>query len=336
VKHRGTVRWAALAIVAAAAAVMAAAAAGAVKPVISATSDDQGNTYLHYTQATADDAPSSLRFYVPFDYIFNFGAQPGDVLGQVQAKATGTGGAALSLTGDLTQAAATQTVTVGGASVPLSTTATACTGSAAKAQFWLATLSGSGQNVQLPVYVDSVLDPDPLAPYHQLVMTICLPSADTMKIQDLTVHFVNVFSPPTGWEVWHAVVVPFAAGTNSSNPAGVASAETQDRNPKSLTLNVKKAKVPGSLVVNGRLVLGGKGVPNAQVKIMSGKTSIGTAKTTSGGNYRATLRTTRTRLLATSTVPDATLPSCVQPIFPNCVSATVGGFTVSSDVIVAK
>src|SRR5712691_7167214 len=105
-------------------AVLAGAALGAIKPTITAASDDLGNTTFSYTQGPSDDAPAVLKLYVPFDYIFNFGAQPGDVLGQVTAKGS------QALTGTLTQAAATQTVTVGGQSVALSAAATTCTGSA--------------------------------------------------------------------------------------------------------------------------------------------------------------------------------------------------------------
>jgi hypothetical protein len=320
VRVRRAGRLAVGALACASIAVLAGGALGAIKPTITAASDDQGNTTFNYTQGSADDAPAVFKLFVPFDYIFNFGAQPGDVLGQATVKGSQT------LTGSLTQTAATQTFTIGGQSVTQAAAATACTGTAAKAQTWLLTLG----SLQVPVYVDGLIDPDPLSLYHQLQLTICAPTPDVLKIQQLTITFQNVFSVPFGWEVWHAVVTPYVSG--KADPTGNVSAESQDRQPKALTLTARHdPKRAGSVIVSGKLLYGGKGLAKIPVKIMAGTTAVGTVMTKAGGKFSGSVKTTKTKLVATAAVPDTTLPSCVQPIFPNCVSATVGGLALTSD-----
>jgi hypothetical protein len=116
------------------------------------------------------------------------------------------------------------------------------------------------------------------------------------------------------------------------NAAGTVLAEAQDRSPQAVTLKAHATK-RGAVAVTGQVKQGGKGVTSATVKIMAGKKVIATAKTAAGGYFKASARTTARSLTAIATIGARDLPSCSQPILAplQCVSATVGGFTTTSD-----
>jgi hypothetical protein len=88
--------------------------------------------------------------------------------------------------------------------------------------------------------------------------------------------------------------------------------------------------------VVGRLKQGGKAVSGA-VEILAGSKVIVKTTTKAGGLYAAQLQTSARTLRARATVPDRPLAGgCLHALFPNCVSATIGGFTVTSEPATVK
>jgi hypothetical protein len=329
----------------------AGAASAAVAPKITAVTDAQGNTSIAYTQSAGDDSLAILRLYVPYDYVFNsLTKQPSEVLATATARgvAADLGGQALTFTGSLNAATASTSINYAGSTQTLAALSASCTGSsAANPAYWSLSLSAStGQTVQLPAFVESILPPDPIGDYHQIDIAICMPPPDVppgaaarasygLKLTDLSLVFQAFFSVPPEFHVWHAVALPYGAGTGRPNAAGVASAETQERVPKTLTLAAKANS--GAVIVSGRLTEGGKGIVGVSVDVLSGTKVVGKVQTKARGYFAGTLRAPVSgRLSASADVPTRSLPSCVQAIFANCVTATVSGFTARSAAVRVK
>lgn len=307
------------------------AAGAGFQPTISATSDQSGNTAISYSQPATDDPVAAVTFEVPPIYIASLGARDlGSTIGTVSGTVS-LAGATAQVTGTLTQSSAASTVSVNGAQTPLSALATACTGAAAHGDFWVATVSAAGQSLQVPMYVDAVLLDTPLSQYSAYQMKLCLPPPSLVQVVSLSIDLVGVFTAPTGWNIWHAIATPYNAD-GTANSAGTVLAESQDRSPQDVTLKARAAKA-GRVVVSGKVTQGGRGVAGATVKILAGKTAVGTVKSKSSGAYAATVATKARSLVASASVGARTLPSCVQPILAplQCVSATIGGFSVRSD-----
>ena len=68
------------------------------------------------------------------------------------------------------------------------------------------------------------------------------------------------------------------------------------------------------------------------VNVLAGKKVVGTGKTVTGGRYAIVAKTTAKSVVATVTVPDRPLKSCVQPLFAPapCLASTISGFTADS------
>ena len=108
----------------------------AVNPTLDATTQATGTT-IGYAQGANDDPAAAITFYVAAGYAALLSQAEGDKVGTVKgtASAADLGGAKLELSGDITVALGTTTVTVGGQTVPLSTVAVQCTGVAAHNAF---------------------------------------------------------------------------------------------------------------------------------------------------------------------------------------------------------
>src|SRR5689334_15051566 len=105
-------------------------ALAAFAPKLSASTNAAGLTVLSYSQAPTDDPAQQLIFYTPADYIANVGQLQGEQVGTVTATALAgdLGGSKLALSGNILAQLATDTVTVGGQTLPLATVGATCTG----------------------------------------------------------------------------------------------------------------------------------------------------------------------------------------------------------------
>ncbi len=327
----------------------ASSAVAALTPSFSATTTAQA-TVVAYAQQTGDDPLAAITFYVPVDYAALLAQPEGDVVGTV----SGTGIAAdlanspLQLKGNITAAAPTTTVSFAGATVPLSTLATACTGTATHGAYWLLNLAAAGQTLQVPAYVDDVPLTIPLSSIANNTITFCLPPPDVpagtpgraalgAKLVSATLNITDVFSAAPQWYTWHATVTPYAPGTGKANPAGTVEVQSVDRTPQQLTVSAKLRK-PGSVAVAGRLLAGGRAVPGAAVTILAGKRGVAKVTTKSNGSFAIVVKASgAARFSATTVVTPRKAASCNAYFAPApCAGTWVAGFTATSAAVRAK
>lgn len=320
-------------------------ALAALNPTLDATTQASGTT-IGYAQGATDDPPAVVTFYVASGYAALLAQPEGEKVGTVKgvANAADLGNATLNLTGDITAAALTTPVVVGGQSAPVSTYSVACTGTTTHTAFWILNLSASGQTLQVPAFVDDIPLTSPLADTANNRITICLPPPDVpagtpgraslgAKVVSATLDLTDVFSVAPGWYLWHVVVTPYNAGKGTPNAAGTLTAQSYDRTPQEITLAAKSA-AGGKAAVSGRVAAGFKGVSGATVTIAQGSKSLGTAKTGPGGRFKASVTAAKgASITATATAP-ASKATCQQGWFPvNCVSAQFPSFTVTSEPV---
>jgi hypothetical protein len=326
----------------------ASSATAAITPQFSATTTAAA-TVVSYSQGTGDDPVAALTFYVPVDYAALLVQPEGEVVGTVKGEAIAAdlAGNRLLLSGSITAALATTSITVAGAPVTVGAASVACTGTATHSAFWILNLSASGQTLQVPAFVDDVPLTNPLSSVANNTITICLPPPDVpvgtpgraslgAKLVSATLNITDIFSAAPQWYLWHARVTPYSPGTGKPNAAGTVEVQSVDRTPQTLTLKAKVRKA-GKVTVSGRLVAGGRGVSGAPLTILSGKRSVGKATTKAGGYFSAVVNATRAaRLSASTTVAPRKAASCTAYFAPApCVGSWVAGFTATSATVKA-
>jgi hypothetical protein len=307
--------------------ILAAGAFGSFAPSFTVSTEASGTTTIAYEQSSGDDAAGALTIYVPADVFANVSQPAGLAVGQASATIAGQ---SAPLTGTVTAASSTDAAP--GSTGTLGTVAPTCSGTAAApAAFWMISVTGGGQTVQLPAYLYNVLETDPYGSFFIAKIAIC-PAAAT-KLVKLTIQPTEVFSITPGWDVWHLNAVPYAAGATTLNTAGAVEAEAQDRTPHEVSASAKHGKVAGMITVSGKVKQGGKGLVGIPVDVLAGKKVVASGKTTAGGRFTIGAKTSAKSVVAQATVPDRKLPSCVQPLFApaQCVGATISGFVGKSD-----
>jgi hypothetical protein len=240
--------------------------------------------------------------------------------------------------------AATDTVTVAGAAVPLSTLATSCTGKATHSAYWILNLTGSGQTLQVAAFADDVpITNTALSSIADDTIAICLAPPDVpagtagraavgAKFVSLTLD-LSILSTTPDWYVWNIMATPYTPAAGTVNAAGSVVATALDRTPQEVSLKVLPDKKAG-LVFAGRVRSGGLGVAGASVSIMAGTKVVATGKTVNGsGSYaiRAPSAAAGGKYTATASVESRALGGCVSWFPPaTCTGLTTGAFTVSS------
>jgi hypothetical protein len=324
-------------------------ALAAFTPSFSAVTTLEG-TNINYSQAQTDDPLASVSFYVASGYTALLADPEGTQIGTVTARALAIdlNNTILPLTGQIVAAA--PTTVVGG--VPLSTPATACTGTATHNAYWLLNLSASGQTLQVPVFVDDIPITSPLADIANNKVTICLPPPDvptgtpgraTFGAKLLSANLVlGNFSVPPGVYPWHMTATPYTPASGKVNAAATVDVQSTDRTPQAVTLSGKGvAKKKKTVAVSGRVTAGGEGVAGVNVSILIGKKAIGSFKTKAGGAYAGNVKlpTAAASLTAKASAPARTFAagSCTG-VFPPvpCIGATTAPFVVTSKPVRVK
>jgi hypothetical protein len=339
-RNWGTVRAGVWVAVAAIALVVSSQAFGAVSPKLTVASSEATNaTAITYEQGAADDTLARITVFAPTSVFMPAAQIAGDPVGTATL---GTTGGALS--GTIAAGAGTDTVTYNGASATLSSLWTACVGSAPPgpantSNYWV--ISAGGQTI--PMFFASINQDQPFGDVFLAQINVCFPAA--LKVTKLALNLVESVSTSPGFAVWHVRAIPYSGTTQ--NAAGGAEAEAQDRLPWDASLNARKATgktakqkkaAKGKVVASGIVKQGNKGVAGVTVQVLAGKTVVGSTKTTSGGAYRVTVKTSAGTLAAHATGPARSLGSCVEPKFAPlpCTSATVSGIDVTSDAVAVK
>jgi hypothetical protein len=330
--------------------VAASSAVAGLTPALSATTTADA-TVVSYSQAPGDDPVAAITFYVAAGYAALLAQPEGDVLGTATAKAVAAdlSSANLALSGQIVAAGATSTITSAGATVPLSAAAVACTGTATHSAFWILNLTGSGQTLQVPAFVDDVPLTSPLSTLANNTIKICLPPPDVpagtpgratsgTKLVSMTLNITDVFSAAPLWYLWHATVTPYTPGAGKANAAGTVEVQSVDRTPQEVTITTRAAKKAGSMLVFGKIRAGGKGIAGAEVSILAGKTAVGKATSGPGGNYQAVVTAPAAATFsATTVVAPRAIASCSAYFAPApCAGAWYAGFSATSEAAKAS
>jgi hypothetical protein len=320
-------------------------AAAAVTPSFWATTSAAGSA-ASYSQAASDDSLGSLTFYVPSGFTALLAQPEGSAVGTVKASgvAADSGTSAINLTGAINAATATTSVSFGGSTQTVGALATSCTGTPVHSAYWVLNLSGGGQTVQVPAFVDDVPLTSPLSDLANDTIKVCFAPPDVpagspgrspsgLRFTGLEI-VPNAFSVPPGWYVWHALAIPFVKGAATLNTAGAVEAQSVDRTPQSVTLKGKAVKGKrGTVAVTGAVIAGGKGIKGATVSVQIGTKVVGKATTGSAGTYRVAVKLPgKTAMLtATAVHPSSSAGSCSAAFPPvPCSVYTWGTFQVSS------
>ena len=330
---------------------------------------------IHYSQPTSAPAPALVTIFPNPSYLAgtqvqNFSQAPGTTIGTVSAKAIAgaLGGATLPLTGNVIVKGAGDTYMSNGTPVTFAAAATACTGTASHTTFWDLQLTAAGQTLELPVFVDAVpttLGTDPTgAPipnpeaaattgYGSAEIKVCLPSPDVpppagapfgAHLFDATFAIKGVWSGGSNEYRWHALVIPYTAGSATPNPAGAVEVQGLERRSGFASARVKYAGLVAH--VTGTVTEAGISVAGAKVTITGGRRPAH-ATSNANGDFSANvaLRAKGAALKATVVVPERDLGggACsISPAFQAkyvgvpCADVAVGGWTLSIKVRKAR
>jgi hypothetical protein len=323
--------------------VQAGAAFAAFTPSFSAVTDAASRTTLAYSQAAADAPAANLTFFVPFQYLANFGYLSGQQAGTVTASviASDLGNTPIPMTGTVNAAVAADTVNVTGTPQTISSLAQACAGAGGQVAFFVLNLSGSGLTLQIPVFVDAVQGNSPFSTVAGNLFQICPAASDVpagtagrapsgAKIISTSIVLDGVFSPPLGWYLWHLRATPYVAGTTKRDTASVELV-SQDRTPPELTVAGRTDKKTKRVIVTGQTKLGGKGVSGAVVTVRAGTKVLAKVTSGPGGRYRVSVKPGVTTVSATAAFGKRTIACAGAILAPlPCLGGTVGATTASA------
>jgi len=303
-----------------------------------------GTTDLTIAFDQNDDATARVTIYVPQGYTATGGASAGTQIGTVDASILAkliSPTTPLPIKGTIEAADPAQFV------VP----AAVCTGVAAHEAVWRLRLQAAGQELAVPVYVDTVTAPAE-ATLGQFKLQVCLPSPDIppsaggatfgAKLISATLHLNSVFTLPSqnGSYGWTVVATPYTAGTGTPNAAGTMQARGFVQLPAQLSLKAKVKKKLATLT--GALRLNRTGLAGMKVTLLAGTSATklktaGSATTRAGGAFSFKKKLKKTTFFRARVSAGARSTSCTGgvPGIP-CAGATLNPFTAQSAVVRAK
>ena len=355
-------RWTRVAVLGCAGAfalALAGQALAAYTPKLVVQMGDAGTT-IKLSIPSTDDPTANLTFFAPVGTGASLGGTPGSTIGTVEAKATAAalGGATLPLTGTVQVRAANGTYLSNGQQVPLAAAATACTGTATHAAFWVLVLTAAGQTLEVPLLVDPV-STAPLSTTVAYSLTVCLPPSDIpqavggaafgAKVIEANFTVKGVFSPTTsGDNVWRLRATPYNPGKGTVNlPATV---ETQSFvESGNVTLGVPSrtlTRLAATFQVSGTVKTGGLSDTSASVSLARGTTATKLSvfahpAVKPDGTYTARFAVRRVlrrvqaffvQAVATAPQRDLAATACKATFGVPCIGATASGFADTSSV----
>lgn len=315
-----------------------------------------GPVKVHLAVGPTDDTTARLAAYAPVGFTANPGS-PGATIGSasVRVLARDLGGAIVPVEGTIEVRAATGTAIVGGLPVPLTQLALACTGTATHTAYWVIKLSVAGNTVELPAFFDLTAGTEQALGSSKV--TFCGQPNDVpqgtpgrapfgIKLVDTVLTFNRgVFTNPSarGAYLWASIWTPFNPGVGTPNVPGTVSAVSVTPLPVTLTLKGAFSKPRKSAMLAGKISLGGQFQAGVRLPLFSGAKSTGlrrsgaTNGTKASGTFTAVKKMVRTMYyqvrFAIPAVDQPQICAALPPGLPRCVTSTVGGFTVRSNIV---
>ena len=317
-----------------------------------------GQVKIHTAVGATDDTTARLVIYSPVRFTVNGGAV-GSVIGTADARvrAGDLGGAIVPVPGEIEVRAPTGTALVSGVPVPLAQLATTCTGTTTHTAYWVFKLTAAGNALELAAFFDLTTGAEQALGTSKI--TFCLPPDDVpagtpgrsplgIKLVDSVLTFNRgVFTNPgtAGVYLWTSIWTPYNPGVGTANAAGTVSAISVTPLPILATLKGKYTKAKKSASLAGRVSIAGQFVAGVKLPLYAGPRATGlkragsTNATKASGAFTAIKRMVRTTYyqvrFAIPAIVDPELCAAVPANLglPRCVTSTVGGFTVISNIL---
>jgi hypothetical protein len=317
-----------------------------------------GRVKVHFAVGPTDDTTARLVAYSPARFAAS-GGSAGLIIGTVNARVrvAELGGAIVPVPGEIDVRPATGTALVSGVPVPLAQLALMCTGTTTHTAYWVFRLTAAGNALELAAFFDLTTGAEQALGGSKI--TLCLPPDDVpagtpgrsplgIKLIDAVLTFnAGIFRNPStaGQYLWTSIWTPYNPGVGTANVAGTVSAVSATPLPVALTLRGTYSKARKSAVLAGRISLAGQFQAGVRLPIFAGprraalRRSGSTNATRATGAFTAIKRMVRTTFYQVRfAIPAVEQPQlCASlpppPALPRCVTATVGGFTVLSNLL---
>jgi hypothetical protein len=296
----------------------------------------------------SDANTGKVQIYVPTGYQLNAPTPPRKV-GNVTAAsftAADNGNQALPMKGQITAVQFSDPTIVAQQQ--------SCDGTTSHAAAWLMQLSGGGQSLTIPIYVDHTTGNK--TTFGLYTMTMCLPPSDVAqgtagrapvgaRLTSLLFD-LSAFTNPakTGQFTWRSVWTPYQAGNGQLNTAGNVEADGIVRLPTAINLNAKVIRtqrltktqsiVRQLISVTGNVFENHIGIGNVLVRVHALNSKghlvhLGQIRTRSDGSFTYKIWVKQpTKFWADVTVPNRQLTlKCVSglDVAIPCVNAWIGG-----------
>jgi hypothetical protein len=351
---RTVFRFLALAGAAAATLALAANALATPRLIVSGgpTPSVAAATTIQITEDKSDAAPLKISIYQPAGYAAVLNQLVGTQIGTVHADLQ-----ALAISPDaIIQADGTVLV-----DDPAKYTSNTCA-PGTHAAVWLLHVTVSGQTIDVPVYLDPTTGTEQALGAAKLVLCLSDPydTAPAAIRAPFGVKLINaklvlnsgVITNPSsaGTFLWRTIITPWNPATPAPDAAKTIEAQSVVTIPDTLSLKAtvktvrhkhgKKTTVTNSVLLSGKLLENLQGVQGASVTILAGGKKIGTTTTNASGTFsRQAGLNKKTTFQAKVTVAQRDT-ACVSPLPASsvpggCTGATIGGYTLSSNVVSA-
>lgn len=316
-----------------------------------------GKTKIHFAVGPTDDTTARLVAYSPKGFAVN-GGTIGTTIGTADAKvrAGDLGGAIVPVPGTIEVRDPSGTALISGVPVPLATLAVGCTGTTTHTAYWVFKLSAAGSALELAAYFDLTAGAETALGSSKI--TFCLPPDDVppgtpgrsplgIKLVDALLTFnsgIYTNAPAPNAYLWSSIWTPYNPGIGTANAAGTVTAVSLTPLPITLTLNGKFDKKKKSAKLAGKFSIAAQGVKGIKLPLFSGakKAGLKQAGTTSASNATGVFAAVKKMVKTTYYQVRFAIPAVDAPSFcvllpavglPKCVSASVGGFAVLSNIV---
>jgi hypothetical protein len=315
-----------------------------------------GKVKVHLAVGPTDDATARVVVFSPIRFTAN-GGTAGATIGTVQARvvARDLGGAIVPVPGMIEVRTASATYLSSGVQVPLASAAMAYTGTTTHTAYWVFRLTVSGNAIELPAFFD--LTEGAQRALGTSKVTFCgqpddLPPGTPgrapfgIKLVDavLTLN-AGVWRNPTtaGPYLWTSLWTPFNPRVGTPNVVGTVSAVSLTVVGVALTLRGKFNKPRKSATLTGRISVSGRFRAGVRLPLFAGprakalRRSGSTNATRAIGAFTAVKRMPRTTSYQVRfTSPAVQMPALcalLPSTFPRCVTSSVGGISVLSNIV---
>ncbi len=315
-----------------------------------------GKVRIHLAVAPTDDTTARLVVYTSAGFTAS-GGTVGSIIGTADARvrAGDLGGAIVPVPGEIEVRSPSGTANISGVQVPLSALAVACTGTTTHTAYWVFKLTAAGNALELAAFFDITTGLE--QGLGSAKITFCLPPDDVppgtpgrsplgIKLVDavLTFNAGIITNPATAGQryIWPSIWTPYNPGVGTANVAGTVSAISVTPLPVLLTLKGTYSKAKKSAVLAGRISVAGLFRAGAKLPLFAGAKRTGLKRSGSTNATKATGAFTVIRKMVKTTYYQVrfAIPAVDQPQLcaqvgglPRCVSATVGGFSVVSNIL---